>query len=89
MSKFDGLKKLNELVDIVGKVKELAQEEGIVERRVSAEVNGKKGFLVWDYILYNEISFQAEGYKDITFFQSFSDKKTELEWDKLVEKYGI
>lgn len=62
---------------------------GFIHKRTTAEVNGKTGFLIWDYILYNEISFQDEEGNIISFFHSASDEKTEAEWNNLVEKYGI
>ena len=61
---------------------------GLIHKRTEAEVNGKKGFLIWDYILFNEITFQAEDGSILSFFNSISDKDTEEEWNKLVEKYG-
>lgn len=63
---------------------------GFVHKRRPAEILGVKGWLVWDYIIYNEIFFEdAEQKISVTFFQSISDAKTEEEWNELVERYGI
>jgi len=61
---------------------------GPIYRRTEAEVDGKKGWLIWDYMLFNEITFQDEDGNIMSFFNSISDKQTEAEWDKLVQKYG-
>ena len=54
-----------------------------------AEINGIRGFLVWDFIVYNEITFDdAEG-NIMSFFTSMSDDETEAEWNRLVRKYGV
>ena len=70
-------------------VKGAGKMHGWVHKRTTAEINGKKGFLVWDYIIYNEITFHADDDSIISFFNSLSDEKTEAEWNKLVEKYGV
>ena len=62
---------------------------GPIHKRTTAEINGKKGFLIWDYMLANEITFQRdEDGKIISFGISFSDEETEKKWNELVEKYG-
>ena len=69
---------------------DLKKQFGIIHKRELAEIAGQRGFLIWDYILWNEISFQYEkDDKVISFYQSISDKKTQAEWDRLVEKFGI
>ena len=83
-----------ETLELVGKTVEKAGEKikssyGFIHKRTEAVVNGKKGFLIWDYILYNEISFQDEDGNIIPFYHSVDDALTEVEWYKLEEKYGI
>ena len=46
---------------------------GPVYKRTTAEINGKKGFLIWDCIIYNEITFQDEDGSIMSFFNSFSE----------------
>ena len=74
--------------DIVKGAEALSKVYGIIHKRTTAEINGKKGFLIWDYILANEITFQDEDGEIKSFFISFSDAETEKEWNKLVAKYG-
>ena len=61
---------------------------GPIHKRTTAEVNGKKGFLIWDYMLANEITFQDEDGEIKSFFFSFSDEETEEKWNEYVAKYG-
>lgn len=69
--------------------KVVTRAHGIIHKRAPAEINGKKGFLVWDYIIWNEITFDDENGNIISFFNSIHDDKTEVMWDQLVSKYGI
>ena len=71
------------LIDRVGPI------YGSVHKCTTAVINGKKGFLVWDSIVWNEITFQDEDGKIMPFFTSMSDKETEKEWNDLVKKYGV
>jgi len=66
----------------------LAKIHGKIHKRVDAEINGVKGFLVWDFIIYNEIFFEDMNGHMFSFFSSMSDEKTQSEWDELVKKYG-
>ena len=69
--------------------KKVSKVHGFVHKRTEVEINGKRGFLVWDFIVYNEITFDdAEG-NIISFFTSMSDDETEAEWNQLVRKYGV
>lgn len=80
---------LEKLETVAGEMVEgVKKTYGLIHKRTEAEVNGKKGFLIWDYILYNEITFQDEDGNIMSFYNSISDKQTEAEWDKLVKKYG-
>ena len=62
---------------------------GPVHKRTTAEINGKKGFLTWDFIVFNEITFQDENGDIVSFFISVSDEDTETVWSELVKKYGV
>lgn len=61
----------------------------IVEKRTEAVINGVCGFLVWDYLIYNEISFDAPDGSVLSFYSGLSDEKTKAEWNRLVDKYGL
>ena len=81
---------LDLLKDVIGPaVKAVSKMHGFIHKRTDVEINGVKGFLVWDFILYNEITFDDINGNIYSFFSSFSDKDTEREWNKLVDKYSI
>lgn len=67
----------------------LTRVHGIIHRRAPAEINGIRGYLVWDFIVLNEITFDDADGNIISFFTSISDTKTEAEWNRLVSKYGV
>ena len=74
---------------LIPEAKKISKAHGFVHKRTEAEINGIRGFLVWDFIVYNEITFDdAEG-NIMSFFTSTSDDKTEVEWNRLVRKYGV
>ena len=75
--------------ELIPAVKEVSKMYGIVDRRTPAKINNVLGYLVWDYIIYNEITFEDMNGNQFSFFTSISDEKTEREWDRLVKKYGI
>ncbi len=74
---------------LIPEAKMISKMHGIVHRRAEAEINGVHGFLVWDFIVYNEITFDDADGNIISFFTSMSDSKTEAEWDRLVKTYGV
>lgn len=75
--------------ELVPAAKVISKTHGFIHKRAEAEINGIRGFLVWDFVIYNEITFDdAEG-NIMSFFTSVSDDKTEAEWNRLVEKYGV
>lgn len=67
----------------------IANIPGFVHKRAEAEINGIRGFLIWDYLIYNEIFFEVVGGNTLVFFTSMSDNETEARWKELVEKYGV
>ena len=66
----------------------LKRMHGIIHKRTTAEINGVKGFLVWDYIIWNEITFDDMEGNIISLFSSISDRDTQKVWEELSEKYG-
>ena len=36
----------------------LTKTYGVIHKQIPAEIDGVQGFLIWDYILYNEITFK-------------------------------
>ena len=69
--------------------KKISTTNMIVEKRTEAEINGVRGFLIWDYLLYNEISFDAPDGSVLSFYSGFSDEKTKAEWNRLIARYGL
>lgn len=62
---------------------------GFIHKSVPAIINDEKGFLIWDYILYNEITFKSEQGEIWSFFTSVSDKETQDVWNELEKKFGM
>ena len=70
-------------------IREASKLHGFIHKTTEAEIGGIRGRLVWDYIVYNEITFDdAEG-NIISLFTSISDKETKAEWNRLVDEFGI
>lgn len=61
---------------------------GLIHRSASVEIHGKKGFLIWDYIIYNEITFKDNEGNIISLYKNFNDEDTEKQWNELVKKFG-
>lgn len=89
--------------DLLGKIKvataalplifnvaeKLSKQHGFIHDSAPARFGDKTGRLVWDYILYNEITFDSDDGKIISLFTSVSDKETKMRWDILTSKYGL
>lgn len=67
----------------------LSKQHGFIHDSVPARFGDKTGRLVWDYILYNEITFDSEDGKIISLFTSLSDAETKKRWDVLVVADGL
>ena len=74
---------------LIPEAKKISKAHGFVHKRAEAEINGIRGFLVWDFIVYNEITFDDTEGNIMSFFTSMSDDETEAEWNRLVRKYGV
>ena len=74
---------------LIPEAKKISKAHGFVHKRAEAEINGIRGFLVWDFIVYNEITFDDSEGNIMSFFTSMSDDETEAEWNRLVKKYGV
>lgn len=56
-----------------------------VHRREPVVLNGEPGFLVWDWGLWNEITFESSKTgRKLSLFKSFSDSETELKFNSLL-----
>ncbi len=62
---------------------------GIIHKREIISYDGNEGYLVWDYLIYNELTFEdRQTGKKLSLGTSFSDTEIEAEFNRLVEKYG-
>lgn len=76
--------------DTVELIKTLCPTFGFIHKTEPIKYGEKLGFLVWDYILYNEITFISIDKKIIQrLFNSTSDKETEKEFNKLVKQFKL
>ena len=63
---------------------------GIIKKRARICYDGIKGDLVWDALLFNEITFhddQAQTHR--SFGLNTHDAKTQKQFDQIEKKYGI
>lgn len=63
---------------------------GIVHRTAPINYGGKVGLLVWDYVIWNELTFlDYEDKSKQSLFNSISDNETEARFNEIVSRYGI
>ena len=63
---------------------------GIVHDTAPICYGGEDGLLVWDFIIWNELTFVDKKTKTKqSLFNDMSDKRTKEKFDELVSKYGI
>ena len=75
------------IVDFAGEMK---GKYGFIHKQAIIKYRGKEGRLVWDYILFNELTFEdSETGKQYSLGMSASDKKTEAIFNELVSRYGV
>lgn len=58
-------------------IEEIKKEYGLIHKSTAAEIHGIKGFLIWDYIIFNEITFKDMDGKIVSLYRGFSDQDTE------------
>lgn len=95
-SEAEFIKKIIEILGpIIGEEIKICSREkpyGIVKERIPVKIFEKSGWVVWDYIIWNELTFEyVEEDKTVkmSLFQDISDRKTEERLRKIEEKYGI
>lgn len=76
-----------EIIEVILNV--VKRQYGFIHKQTIAEFNGVKGFLIWDFIFWNEITFKDMDGNIFSLFHSISDKETEKMWEELSKKYGI
>lgn len=63
---------------------------GIVHESAFVDIEGQKGRIVWDYIIWNELTFEVtETGKKLSLLSGRSDAETKEKFDELVSKYGV
>lgn len=79
-----------QILDEIGKIANAVKDNyGIVHKQAFINYRGKKGRLVWDYILVNELTFEdSETGEKYSLGMSASDKKTEEIFNEIVERFG-
>lgn len=88
LDEFDAILKTTK--NIVELVKTLCPTFGFIHRTEPIKYGEELGFLVWDYVLYNEITFISIDKKIVQrLFNSTSDKETEEEFNKLVKQFKL
>lgn len=85
------IQKIMTVLDLIGKVASSQKDKyGIIHKQAFINYRGRKGRLVWDYILINELTFEdSETGEQYSLGKSISDKKTEEMFNELVERFGI
>ena len=85
-----------ENIDVMKMVAEMAKwiadnkPFGIVHKTAPINYGGEPGILVWDYVIWNELTFMDHRTKSKTsLFNNISDSKTHDEFDRIVSLYGI
>ena len=77
---------LRELLEWISKEKPF----GIVHKTAPLNYGGELGILVWDYVIWNELTFVDHRTKSKqSLFNSFSDSDTEEKFNELVCTYGV
>jgi hypothetical protein len=62
---------------------------GVVHKATPATMNGEQGYLIWDWILFNELTFYNPNTKTVvSLFTTFSDSEMKEEFEKCENKYG-
>ncbi|MGL5750939.1 MAG: hypothetical protein ACRCXT_10460 [Paraclostridium sp.] len=80
---------IKEIVDVKELLNYVSKQFGVIVDTQPVVINGDKGFLIWDYVLFNEITFVNSQTKDYTsMFTSWSDDKTKVKFNELVNRYG-
>lgn len=61
---------------------------GIVHKRYPITYGGENGYLVWEYIIWNELTFEnVITHEKMSLFNSISDTETEAKFNELVKLY--
>jgi hypothetical protein len=87
--KFDSSVALRIVDDLTQIMSEQSQNLGIVEAACQTQRQGQEGFLVWHYVLYNEVSFVATNGHVESLYTSICDDYAKTEFDRLKAELEI
>ncbi|MBR4733654.1 MAG: hypothetical protein IK081_12890 [Lachnospiraceae bacterium] len=81
---------LDEILDqIITKEKNEKRPYAVVCRRDLINYKGNRGYLVWDFLMYNELTFEEyETGCQVSLASRYDDKKMERVFNGIVERYG-
>ena len=90
-------KNAGEVLIILQKVckgaKKLEKSYGFIEKKAKVNIDGVPGKLIWDYILWNDITFERKGKngkkKQYALYTGLSHGKAKKKWKKLIKEYGV
>lgn len=86
------------LAALDGAFKILDRGYGFIEKKAKVNIDGVPGKLVWDYILWNDITFETKMKKNgkkgkkkkrYELYTGLSHKKAKKKWKKLIAEYGV
>ncbi|UUV17565.1 hypothetical protein NRK67_01665 [Fusobacteria bacterium ZRK30] len=83
------LKVITGQLDIEKILDKVGRTYGAIHKTRPIIYGGIKGVLIWDYIVWNELTFLDENKKITSLKTSFSDEEMEKEFNYHLEKYGI
>ena len=80
---------MNINIDFYDLINYISKQFGVIVDTQPVRINGEDGFLVWDYILFNEITFVNSRTKQYTsMYTSFSDNQTRAKYNQLLSKFS-
>lgn len=70
-------------------IEKASRAYGFIHRAEIVTINGKHGYLIWDWIIANEITFLPNDQGEIvSLLVSMDDAATARRFDELVAEYG-
>lgn len=66
-----------------------SRKYGTIFKVTPASMSNNRGYLIWDFLIYNELTFlNAEKGKILSLYHSVLDEKMEIMYYEFAEKYG-
>lgn len=76
----------------------LGRGYGFIEKKAKVNIDGVPGKLVWNYVLWHDITFETKMKKNgkmgkkkkqYELYTGLSRKKAKKKWKKLIAEYGV